>query len=132
MRTLISDPKRLREFIDREARKAGFDLVGVTRPDAIPLAPERLKRFVAQGFHGSMGWMEETMARRADPSTLWPEVRSVIMLAMNYGPDCDPLALMDRTDRGAISVYARNRDYHDVMKGRMKEIAGKIVSRGSP
>lgn len=69
------------------------------------------------------------MARRADPSTLWPEVRSVIMLAMNYGPDCDPLALMDRTDRGAISVYARNRDYHDVMKGRMKEIAGKIVSR---
>src|SRR5690606_41796934 len=76
-----------------------------------------------------MGWMEETMARRADPSTLWPEVRSVIMLAMNYGPDCDPLALMDRTDRGAISVYARNRDYHDVMKGRMKEIAGKIVSR---
>ncbi|PZN49854.1 MAG: tRNA epoxyqueuosine(34) reductase QueG [Proteobacteria bacterium] len=129
MRTLISDPKRLREFIDREARKAGFDLVGVTRPDAIPLAPERLKRFVAQGFHGSMGWMEETMARRADPSTLWPEVRSVIMLAMNYGPDCDPLALMDRTDRGAISVYARNRDYHDVMKGRMKEIAGKIVSR---
>ena len=129
MRTLISDPKRLREFIDREARKAGFDLVGVTRPDAIPLAPERLKRFVAQGFHGSMGWMVETMARRADPSTLWPEVRSVIMLAMNYGPDCDPLALMDRTDRGAISVYARNRDYHDVMKGRMKEIAGKIVSR---
>lgn len=129
MRTLISDPKRLREFIDREARKAGFDLVGVTRPDAIPLAPERLKRFVAQGFHGSMGWMEETMARRADPSTLWPEVRSVIMLAMNYGPDCDPLALMDRTDRGAISVYARNRDYHDVMKGRMKEIAGKIASR---
>lgn len=129
MRTLISDPKRLREFIDREARKAGFDLVGVTRPDAIPLAPERLKRFVAQGFHGSMGWMEETMAHRADPSTLWPEVRSVIMLAMNYGPDCDPLALMDRTDRGAISVYARNRDYHDVMKGRMKEIAGKIVSR---
>lgn len=69
------------------------------------------------------------MARRADPSTLWPEVRSVIMLAMNYGPDCDPLALMDRTDRGAISVYARNRDYHDVMKGRMKEIAGKIASR---
>src|SRR5690606_41885547 len=115
MRTLISDPKRLREFIDREARKAGFDLVGVTRPDAIPLAPERLKRFVAQGFHGSMGWMEETMARRADPSTLWPEVRSGIMLAMDYGPDCGPPALPDETGSGALPVYARNREERAVV-----------------
>ncbi|QDC01884.1 tRNA epoxyqueuosine(34) reductase QueG [Mesorhizobium sp. 8] len=129
MRTSISDPKRLRELIEREARAAGFAAVAVTRPDAIPLAPARLAQFVADGFHGSMGWIEETLARRADPSVLWPEVRSVVVLAMNYGPDSDPREILSRPDRAAISVYAQNRDYHDVMKGRLKEIAGKIVAR---
>jgi len=129
MRTSISDPGKLRELIEREARAAGFAAVAVTRPDSIPQAPARLARFVADGFHGSMGWIEETLARRADPSVLWPEVRSVIVLAMNYGPDSDPREILSRPDRAAISVYARNRDYHDVMKGRLKEIAGKIVAR---
>jgi epoxyqueuosine reductase len=129
MRTSISDPGRLRDLIDREARAAGFEAVAVTTPDAIPLAPERLEKFVADGFHGSMGWIEETMARRADPSTLWPDVRSIVVLAMNYGPDRDPREILERPDRGAISVYAQNRDYHEVMKGRLKEIAGKIVAR---
>jgi epoxyqueuosine reductase len=133
MRTSISekaDPAaKLRALIDVEAARAGFDVVAVTRPDAIPLAPARLADFVAAGFHGSMAWMEETLARRADPTTLWPDVRSIIVLAMNYGPDHDPRAVLERRDRGAISVYAQNRDYHDVMKGRLKEIAGKIVAR---
>ncbi|TIX40221.1 MAG: tRNA epoxyqueuosine(34) reductase QueG, partial [Mesorhizobium sp.] len=71
----------------------------------------------------------ETIERRAEPSTLWPEVRSIVVLAMNYGPDHDPRALQARRDRGAISVYAQNRDYHDIMKGRLKEIAGKIVAK---
>jgi epoxyqueuosine reductase len=133
MRTSISDKPdaaaRLRALIDAEALKAGFDAVAVTRPDAIPLAPARLAQFVAAGFHGSMAWMEETLARRADPATLWPEVRSIIVLAMNYAPDRDPRAVLALRDRGAISVYAQNRDYHDVMKGRLKEIAGKIAAR---
>jgi epoxyqueuosine reductase len=129
MRTLISDAARLRDLIDREARTAGFDVVAVTTPDTIPQAPARLAAFVADGFHGSMGWIEETMARRSDPSTLWPDVRSIVVVAMNYGPDHDPRAILSRPDRGAISVYAKNRDYHEVMKGRLKEIAGKIVSR---
>ncbi|OQM76330.1 tRNA epoxyqueuosine(34) reductase QueG [Manganibacter manganicus] len=133
MRISISekaDPAaKLRALIDVEAARAGFDVVAVTRPDAIPLAPARLVDFVAAGFHGSMAWMEETLARRADPTTLWPDVRSIIVLAMNYGPDHDPRAVLERRDRGAISVYAQNRDYHDVMKGRLKEIAGKIVAR---
>ena len=129
MRTSISDPGRLRDLIEREARAAGFAAVAVTTPDAIPQAPARLKEFVAAGFHGSMGWIEETMARRADPATLWPEVRSIVVLAMNYGPDHDPRDVLARQDRGAISVYAQNRDYHEVMKGRLKVIAGKIVSR---
>ncbi|AZO49838.1 MAG: tRNA epoxyqueuosine(34) reductase QueG [Mesorhizobium sp.] len=129
MRTSISRTQSLRALIDREARRAGFDAVAVTRPDAIPLAPARLAEFVADGFHGSMGWIAETIERRAEPSTLWPEVRSIIVLAMNYGPDRDPRGILAKHDRGAISVYAQNRDYHEVMKGRLKEIAGKIVAR---
>jgi epoxyqueuosine reductase len=129
MRTSTSEQTRLRALVDAEARRAGFDAVAVTTPDAIPLAPARLAEFVADGFHGSMDWIAETLARRSEPSTLWPEVRSIIVLAMNYGPDRDPRALQASRDRGAISVYARNRDYHEVMKGRLKEIAGKIVAR---
>ncbi|RLP27725.1 tRNA epoxyqueuosine(34) reductase QueG [Mesorhizobium sp. YM1C-6-2] len=119
----------LRQMIGRQARLAGFDAVAVTSPDAIPLAPARLKEFVADGFHGSMGWIAETLERRADPRTLWPEVRSIIVLAMNYGPDHDPREVLEKRDRGAISVYAQNRDYHDIIKGRLKEIAGRIVAR---
>jgi epoxyqueuosine reductase len=132
MRTSISEPargERLRRMIDREARLAGFDAVAVVSPDAIPLAPARLAEFVAEGFHGSMQWMAETMLRRADPRTLWPDVRSIIVLAMNYGPDRDPGEVLQKPDRGAISVYAQNRDYHDVMKGRLKQIAGKIAAQ---
>ncbi|RWM25784.1 tRNA epoxyqueuosine(34) reductase QueG [Mesorhizobium sp.] len=129
MRTSTSDKTRLRALIDAEARRAGFDAVAVTTPDAIPEAPARLAEFVADGFHGSMDWIAETLQRRAEPSALWPEVRSIIVVAMNYGPDRDPRDVLGKRDRGAISVYAQNRDYHDVMKGRLKEIAGKIVAR---
>src|ERR1700750_734271 len=129
MRTSISRPEPLRALIDREARRAGFDAVAVTTPDAIPLAPARLAEFVADGFHGLMGWIAETLQRRGEPTALWPEVRSIIVLAMNYGPDRDPRTILAKRERGAISVYARNRDYHDLMKGRLKEIAGKIVAR---
>ncbi|MDP3895256.1 MAG: tRNA epoxyqueuosine(34) reductase QueG [Mesorhizobium sp.] len=122
-------PDKLRQFIDREARRLGFSAVAVTRPDAIPAARARLEAAIAAGDHGSMDWIAETAARRADPATLWPDARSIVMLAMNYGPDEDPLALLARRDRAAISVYARNRDYHDVIKGRLKELAGKIVAR---
>ncbi|PBB25499.1 MULTISPECIES: tRNA epoxyqueuosine(34) reductase QueG [unclassified Mesorhizobium] len=129
MRTSISDATKLRALIDAEAQRAGFDAIAVTTPDAIPLAPARLAEFIADGFHGSMDWIAETIARRSEPSALWPDVRSIVVLAMNYGPDHDPRVLQARHDRGAISVYAQNRDYHDVMKGRLKEIAGKIVAR---
>ncbi|TRC96089.1 tRNA epoxyqueuosine(34) reductase QueG [Mesorhizobium sp. WSM4303] len=129
MRTSTSKRETLRALIDAEARRAGFDAVAVTRPDAIPLAPGRLAEFVADGFHGSMAWIAETLERRSEPSTLWPDVRSIIVLAMNYGPDHDPRGVLEKRDRGAISVYAQNRDYHEIMKGRLKEIAGKIVAR---
>jgi epoxyqueuosine reductase len=122
-------PDRLRDFVAEEALHAGFEICRFTRPDAIGAAPERLARFLAEGFHGTMGWMEETAERRARPAGLWPEVRSIVMLGMNYGPDCDPLAILARRDRGAISVYAQNRDYHDVVKGKLKTIAGKLAAR---
>ena len=120
---------RLREFIDAEAARLGFDAAAVTTPDAIPDAAGGLASFLAAGRHGSMGWLAETAERRGDPRNLWPGARSVIMLAMNYGPDRDPLALLERRDRGSISVYARHRDYHDVIKGRLKELAQKIAAR---
>ena len=75
-----------------------------------------------------MHWMDETADRRSDPRALWPEVRSVIMLGMNYGPDQDPLSTLAMRDAGSISVYARHRDYHDVVKGRLKELAGVLAS----
>jgi epoxyqueuosine reductase len=133
MRTSISEtgrpPAELRAFLEREARLAGFDAVAVTSPDATPVAGGRLADFVARRFHGSMGWIEETMARRGDPRALWPDVRSIIVLAMNYGPDRDPRDVLAKRDRGAISVYAQNRDYHDLIKGRLKGVAGKLAAR---
>ena len=118
-----------RAFVER-AQALGFDTVRVARPDSIPLAPERLKAWLAEGHHGAMDWMVETAERRSDPRTLWPEVRSVILLGLNYGPAEDPLAALALKDRGTISVYARNRDYHDVIKGKLKEAAGLLAAKG--
>ena len=120
---------KLRDFLDREARQAGFDKLAVTRADADPIVAARLAEFVAQGRYGTMEWMAETLERRQSPKSLWPEAQSVIMLAMNYGPDVNPLGLLDRRDRAAISVYARHRDYHDVIKGRLKTLAQKLTAR---
>jgi epoxyqueuosine reductase len=103
--------------------------VRIAGPDSIPLAPERLRAWLEAGHHGSMDWMQETAGRRSDPRALWPEVRSVILLGLNYGPTEDPLAALARKDCGSISVYARNRDYHDVIKGKLKEAAGFLAAR---
>ncbi|WP_375174161.1 tRNA epoxyqueuosine(34) reductase QueG [Pseudooceanicola sp.] len=111
-----------------QALAEGFDAARICRPWDIPQAPERLKHFLEAGYHGQMGWMESRATWRADPAALWPEARSVIMLAENYGPEEDPLALLDRPDRGAISVYARNRDYHDVVKKRLKRLARWLLA----
>ncbi|PYE34829.1 epoxyqueuosine reductase [Rhizobium sp. PP-F2F-G38] len=141
MRTSTSDPQRradgatlrrrasLTAFLKAEARDKGFDVCRVTTPDTIPDAPARLADFLDHDYHGTMDWMAETAERRADPRTLWSEVRSVVMFGMNYGPDHDPRAVLDLKDRGAISVYAQNRDYHDVIKGRLKEVATRFAAR---
>ncbi|WP_173934502.1 tRNA epoxyqueuosine(34) reductase QueG [Chelativorans sp. Marseille-P2723] len=129
MTAVRSRPERLRALIEMEACAAGFDVVTIASPEAAPMAPGRLAHFLKEGRHGTMAWMEETAMRRAHPRALWPDVRSIIMLGMNYGPGHDPLAVLARRDRGAISVYAQNRDYHDVIKGRLKQIAGKVAAR---
>jgi epoxyqueuosine reductase len=125
----IAHGRRLRDFLDREARAAGFDAMRVTRPDSVPATAARLVEFVRQGRHGTMDWLAQRMDERGSASRLWPEVRSVVMLAMNYGPKHDPLEDLALRERGAISVYAQNRDYHDVVKGRLKQVAGKLASR---
>ncbi|WP_265516117.1 tRNA epoxyqueuosine(34) reductase QueG [Nitratireductor luteus] len=127
--TALATTRRLRAFVEEKAHAAGFDKVAVTTPDAVPEAPARLRHFIEEGRHGSMAWMAETAERRERPQNLWPQVRSIIMLGMNYGPDENPLALLERKDRAIISVYARNRDYHDVIKGRLKQLAGQLAAR---
>jgi epoxyqueuosine reductase len=103
-------------------------VVGVTRPNAIPLARERLARFLADGAHGDMDWMATTAERRGDPRELMPEVRSVVMLGMNYAAGGDPLAILRKRDRGAISVYAQGDDYHEVIKPKLKAVARWLVA----
>jgi epoxyqueuosine reductase len=117
----------LKSQIAAQARLEGFAAMGVCRPDSIPQAPDRLKAFVDQDHHGQMGWMAERMTWRADPAALWPEARSVIMLAELYTPEHDPREILTRPDRAAISVYAQNRDYHDVAKKRLKRLGRWLV-----
>ena len=123
----MTDPNELKAALVEHAHARGFDVAGVTKPDAAPKAKARLERFLADGAHGDMMWMATTAERRASPNALWPDVRSVIMLGMNYGPDEDPLATLTRKDRAAISTYAKGDDYHEPIKARLKEIARWLV-----
>ena len=111
------------------AEALGFDAFGITTADARPDLPEKLRVALAEGWHADMGWMEETETRRGDPRELWAEARSIILLGVNYGPETDPMALLADKHVGIISAYARNRDYHDIIKGRLKELAGLLARR---
>jgi epoxyqueuosine reductase len=111
-----------------QAHALGFDCVGVTDPGAIADAGRYFQAFLADGAHGDMNWLADRPERRADPRVLWPGVRSVIMLGVNYGPDENPLTILEQRTRGAISVYARGDDYHDVIKKRLKTLARWLVA----
>jgi len=106
----------------------GFSAARVTTPDAVPEVMGRLQGFLAEGHHGQMGWLAERVHWRGDPAALWPEARSVVMLAENYGPERDPLERLDWREEGVISVYAQNRDYHDIVKKRLKRVARWMVA----
>jgi epoxyqueuosine reductase len=101
----------------------------VARPDAIPLAGERLREFLAAGAHGDMDWMAAKAERRGDPRAMWPQVRAIVMLGVNYGPRGDPLAILRERGRGAISVYAQGDDYHDVIKPRLKKLGRWLIEQ---
>ena len=123
------DPKPL---IRDRALALGFDAVGFAAAELGPEARVRLGAFLAAGQHGDMGWMADRAEQRAHPRALWAEARSVIALGMSYAPAEDPLANLAAPAVGNISVYARNRDYHDVVKGRLKTLAQFVVSRFGP
>ncbi|CAP54821.1 tRNA epoxyqueuosine(34) reductase QueG [Gluconacetobacter diazotrophicus] len=121
----------LRDAIRDRALALGFDAVGFCEAALGDEARARLADFLAAGHHGSMGWLAERSAQRGDPRALWPEARSVIALGLSYAPGTDALATVGRADRGNISVYARNRDYHDVVKGMLKHVAQFVVAEGA-
>ncbi|MBX9684948.1 MAG: tRNA epoxyqueuosine(34) reductase QueG [Hyphomicrobium sp.] len=106
-----------------EAAQLGFDAIGVARLDGGDEAGQRLRAFLDHGRHGDMQWLAATADRRADPRVLWPQARSAILVGLSYAPDGDPLAALSDKDRAVISVYAKGRDYHDVLKTRIKQLA---------
>jgi epoxyqueuosine reductase len=121
----------LRDRLAAEARAVGFAGMGICAPDAVPEAAGRLRAFLAEGRQGQMGWLEEREAWRGSAAALWPQARSVIMLAEAYTPQSDPLAVLARRDRAAVSVYAQGRDYHDLVKKRLKRL-GRWLTHQAP
>lgn len=107
----------------------GFVACRVCRPWDVPEVPERLQAFLNAGYHGHMGWLEDRLSWRGNPAALWPEARSVIMLAESYAPEHDPLAILAQPKKAAISVYAQGRDYHDVVKKRLKRLARWLIAQ---
>jgi len=118
----------LKEKLVAQALSEGFVSCRVCRPWDVPEVPARLEAFLQAGYHGQMGWMAERTHWRGDPAALWPEARSVIMLAESYTPTHDPTAVSECPDRAAISVYAQNKDYHDLVKKRLKRLARWLIA----
>lgn len=112
-----------KESIRAKAREIGFDAVGFAAAATTDARKAALRDYLGEDRHGGMAWMAETEARRADPRVLWPEAKSVVVLGLNYGPARDPMDLIARPERANVSVYARNRDYHDVVKSKLKALA---------
>jgi epoxyqueuosine reductase len=122
-------PETLIPELRARARSLGFDAFGIARADSRPDLPGKLVTAIERGWHGDMDWMAETAERRGAPGRLWDGARSVIMLGVNYGPDTDPMAQLAQKTIGNISVYARNRDYHELIKGKLKDLAGLLSRR---
>ena len=117
----------IQNSIRAKALELGFDAVGFAKAELAPQARDNLREFLAQGLHGEMDWMPAKADRRGDPRVLWPEARTVVVLGINYGPDEDPLESRPTPEQANISVYARHRDYHDVLKKRLKALGRWIA-----
>jgi len=117
----------MKELLRAQAHAEGFSGMGVCRPDAVPEAAGRLRAYLEAGRHGQMGWMEEREVWRGSAAALWPEARSVVMLAEVYSPESDPMAGLAQRDRGLVSCYAQGRDYHDLVKKRLKRVGRWLI-----
>lgn len=130
--TAPADPFHdLLEELRQRAEALKFDAFGIASTDGLGSAGARLLEFIELKRYGNMEWMVKTVKRRSDPRQLMPSARSVIMVGMSYAPDQDPLEALGRRLNGAISVYAKSRDYHEVLKGRLKELAGLLARRAN-
>jgi epoxyqueuosine reductase len=118
-----------RSQIRDNALRMGFDAVGFSRASLGPEVQQRLSQFIQSGFHGDMGWLVARSEQRSRPRCLWPEARSVIVVGLSYAPKDNPLEVVGQPSKGAISVYARNQDYHKIIRGRLKQLAQFLVSR---
>jgi epoxyqueuosine reductase len=127
----LLDLVSLKAALFERIRAEGFDAMGVARPDSIQNAAPHLHDWLDAGAHGDMSWMERTRERRSDPRAMWPDVKRVVVLGLNYGPDEDPLAALAHKTKGVVSVYARGDDYHDLIKGKLKRIAQWLVSESA-
>ena len=123
------DTDDLKAQLIAQAAEAGFAMARICTPNSVPEVPGRLQDFLNAGRHGQMAWLEDRAHWRGDPAALWPEAKSVIMLAEPYTPDHDPLDDLENTDCGVVSVYARNKDYHDIVKKRLKRVARWLVAQ---
>lgn len=124
----MKDAADIKGKLVAQALAEGFVSCRICRPWDVPEVPGRLQAFLEAGYHGQMGWMAERTHWRGDPAQLWPEARSVIMLAESYTPEEDPMAVVGQADRGAVSVYARGKDYHDLVKKRLKRLARWLIA----
>ena len=120
----------LKTRLQAQAAAEGFARMGICRPDATPETAARLRAFLEAGHHGQMGWMAEREAWRGSAAALWPEARSVVMLAEVYTPESDPMAGLSQPDRGMVSVYAQGKDYHDLVKRRLKRLGRWLLDAG--
>ncbi|GBQ08385.1 tRNA epoxyqueuosine(34) reductase QueG [Acetobacter cerevisiae] len=127
----LSGAEKLAARIREKALALGFDAIGFCPAHLGPEVRDRLTDFLANGYHGEMGWLADRADQRTQPTTLWPEARTVIALGLSYAPEGDPLATLSQPDRGNISVYARHRDYHDLIKGMLKHLAQFVVREGT-
>jgi len=123
------DTARLRSWLNDAAAAQGFDGVYVTAASLAEVTAKRLQEFIDQGFYGDMGWLADTATRRCQPKSMWPDAVTAIVVTMNYGPDHNPMDNLQQSGHGNISVYARGRDYHDVLKGKLKQLAGQFAAR---
>ena len=125
---MTTDNEALARRIRDAANAVGFDQIGFASAELPETIRAKLMRFIALGRHGEMGWLEARADHRAHPQSLWPDAKSVIMLGMNYGPERDPMDALRTKTNGVVSVYAQNRDYHDLVKKRLKQLARQLVS----